>query len=228
MAFCTSCGATLETSGRFCTQCGAAVAATVTAQSTSSQSGSGFAARPAMQAIPNSATAPASSNAVKIVLVVIAVLVGLTVIGGVTATLIGLKIARGVKVETQGDHARVVTPFGTVESDGDAVQAARNLGVDVYPGARPLPGASSVKMGGFSTVTASFETPDPPDAVQAWYHSRFPRSNLSVNDQNSHTLAFATDKGMVSIVIEATGRGSHIQISNVGGVGKPSAERSPN
>ena len=220
MAFCTSCGATLEPSARFCTKCGTSVPLVATPQST----GSGAAVQPAMQSVPP----PTSGNALKLILIIVAIVVGLGIVSVVGLTFFGLRMARSLKVETNGEHSRVVTPFGTVESSADAIAALKSQGVDVDPGARQLPGAASVNLGPMKTVTASFETPDPPAAVAAWYRARFPRSQISVSDQNQQTLVFGNNQGMITIVIAPQGNKTQIQISNVAGMGKPSAGRQPN
>jgi hypothetical protein len=134
---------------------------------------------------------------------------------------------RNTRIEAGNDQARVVTPFGTVESNTNMAEALKKLGVDIYPGARQLPGGAAVSMGAMSTVTAQFETPDSPDLVEAFYKARFPRSNINVNDRNQRTLVFAApQKGMMTIVIEPRGNMTHITISNVGGVQTPAQPQS--
>src|SRR5438132_4820500 len=115
MAFCNACGATVEPGAKFCPKCGAAV--------------------PAAAVVSTPAT-PAQSNAVKVILIVVAIVVGLFILGIGTATFIGWRIARHTRVEQDRGKVRVETPFGTDDSD----EAARNLGIDVYPGARALKG----------------------------------------------------------------------------------------
>lgn len=228
MAFCTSCGATLEGAGKFCTKCGAATGASGL-QSTATASPSGAAARPAMAAA-SAAGAPASGGgALKVILIVIAVIIGVIVLGGAVIGFGVWRLASRSHIEAGKDGARIETPFGTVESNTNTTEALRKLGVDVYPGARPLPGGAAVSMGAMSTVTGQFETPDSPDLVEAFYKARFPRSNINVSDQNQRTMVFATPgKGMMTIVIEPQGNMTHITISNVGGGKAAPSEPQPN
>jgi len=211
MAFCTSCGATLEPASRFCTKCGAAN------PSVTATPAAGVQARPAQPGAPTAQSA-SSSNALKIILIVFAVIVVMGVVSVVGMLFAARMFIHRAHVETRGNHARVITPFGTVESSADAGDVAKNLGVDVYPGAKGLPGGSAVSFGNFKSATADFETDDSPDKVVEFYKSRFPRSNVSVNDQGGQTLVFMGSKGMTTIVIEPRSDKTHIQIAQVGGV----------
>lgn len=226
MAFCTSCGATLEGAGKFCTKCGATVTGNSGFQPTVAATSSGAAAQPARAATP-SAAPPAGGGALKAILIVLAVIIGIVVLAGAVIGFGAWRLMRNTRIEAGNDRARVVTPFGTVESNTNMAEALQKLGVDIYPGARQLPGGAAVSMGAMSTVTAQFETPDSPDLVEAFYKARFPRSNINVNDRNQRTLVFAApQKGMMTIVIEPRGNMTHITISNVGGVQTPTQPQS--
>src|SRR5580704_712158 len=129
MAFCNSCGTTITPGTRFCSKCGAPILASTLPSST---------AAPA-PAPPASVQAPppaqGGSNALKIVLIVIAVIVIIGGLGIAVLTMVGLHIAKNSRMRQEGDHVKVETPFGTVESSKDPEEAAKNLGVDIYPGA---------------------------------------------------------------------------------------------
>src|SRR5579864_3302006 len=227
MAFCTSCGATLEGAGKFCTNCGATITGASGFQTTAAASPAGAAAKPAMAAAP-AATPGQGGGALKAILIVVAIIVGVIVLGGAVIGFGAWRLMRNTHIEAGKDRARIETPFGTVESNTNMTEALKKLGVDVYPGARQLAGGAAVSMGAMSTVTAQFETPDSPDLVEAFYKARFPRSNINVNDNNQRTLVFAApQKGMMTIVIEPRGNMTHITISNVGGVQTP-AQPQPN
>lgn len=228
MGFCTSCGATLEGTGKFCTKCGATITGSSGFQGTAAANPAGAAAKPAMAAAP-AATPGQGGGALKAILIVVAIVIGVIVLGGAVIGFGAWRLMRNTHVEASKDGARIETPFGTVESNTNATAALRKLGVDVYPGARPLPGAAVVSMGSMSTVTAQFETPDSPDLVESFYKARFPRSNINVADQNQRTLVFTTaEKGMMTIVIEGRGNMTHITISNVGGGKATTSEPQPN
>jgi hypothetical protein len=188
------------------------------------------AAKPATATTVPAATAPVSGGgALKVILIVVAIIIGVIVLGGAVIGFGVWRIASRSHVEAGKNGARIQTPFGTVESNNDTSAALRKLGIDVYPGARPLPGGAAVSMGSMSTVTAQFETPDSADLVEAFYKARFPRSNINVSDQNQRTLVFITpEKGMMNIVIQPQGNMTHITISNVAGVKGMARETQPN
>jgi hypothetical protein len=205
VAFCNSCGATLDSGASFCKKCGAAVTGT------SSQAASA-----------STAAVPVSSRygGLKVLLIVVAVVIGLGILGMVAATLVGLHIARRTHVSQSGDKVRVETPFGTVTSTKDPDEAARNLGIDIYPGARALKSdAASVVVGGMRTVAAEFQTTDSPDKVFDFYRHKFPGANVTTRDQGHYTIVSTNRGSIVTINIEASGGETHFHIANV--IGAP-------
>ena len=226
MAFCTSCGAVLEGTGKFCTKCGATVAAPSGAQGVAGGGLVGAAAKPApVAAAP--ANVPAGGGALKAILIVVAIIIGIIVLGGAVIGFGVWRIASRTHVVAGKNGARIETPFGTVESNVNTAETLKKLGVDIYPGARPLSGGAVVTMGSMSTVTAQFQTPDSPDLVEAFYKARFPNSNINVSDQNQRTIVFTTpEKGMMNIVIEPKGNMTQFTISNVGGHMAPAQPQS--
>lgn len=204
MAFCTSCGTTLDPNSQFCVKCGARQAAGV---------GGGAAVSPA----PSPA---GGSNAVKIVLIIVAGLCVLGVVGTIASVLIVRKVAKDTKVMVDDGKgtARVVTPFGTLESTTDATKIAQNLGVEIYPGAHAVKGGSEVQAMGMHTVTGIFETNDPVEKVVEFYRGQYPKGVYSASDHD-HTLV-SGDKGlMVTIHMQDEGSGTKITIVNVAGKG---------
>jgi hypothetical protein len=185
------------------------------------------AAKPA-PAAPAASAPPSGGGALKVILLVAAIIIGVIVLGGAVIGFGVWRLASRSHVEAGKNGSRVETPFGTVESNTDPTNALKKMGVDVYPGARPLPGSASVNFGGMSTVTAQFQTPDSPDLVEAFYKARFPRSNVNISDQNQRTIAFVTSEGMMNIVIEPSGSMTRFTISNVGGVKTSPEQPQPN
>ncbi len=202
MAFCNSCGTQVEVSAKFCPKCGAAVPAA--------------AASPA----PPSplAVAPQTSRGLKIILIVGAVVIGLGILGAATGGFMAWRIAHHSRVESRGGKLRVETPFGRVESTDNPEDAARNLGVEVYPGAHALKGnTANVTVGGMHTVAAEFETNDPPDKVFDFYKLKFPKANIAVADQNHYTIVSTDKKNLITINIEPGTDATRIHIANVTG-----------
>ena len=207
MAFCNSCGNNLESGGKFCPKCGAAQAAT---------SGG-----PAVSA----STAPAQpqgSIALKVILIVVAVVVVFGMMSVVVMTYVGLRIARHTKIQNSDGKVRVESPFGTVETVTNPEDVARSLGVDIYPGARLVNGkAANVSIAGMHTVTAEFETSDSADQVAQFYRSKFPNATVTSANQGHTTIVSPASGSVVTITIDSEGSATRVQISNVSGKGIP-------
>jgi hypothetical protein len=110
----------------------------------------------------------------------------------------------------------VETPFGSVETSKDPDQAAKDLGVDLYPGAEvQRNGASSAAFGGIRTVSAMFKTSDAADKVCSFYKSRFPGAMVTTSEQNHCTIVSNDQKNMITINIQASGDDTRLQITNV-------------
>ncbi len=209
MAFCNSCGATLDGGAKFCTKCGATQPIGKASSATPSS--------PAPAAAPL-ATAPKNNNALKIILIVVAVIVGLGILGAGTVAFFVHKAIRGSHVRHDGENVRVETPFGTVQSTTDPDEAARDLGIDLYPGATVVKGTSSkMNMGNMHTAAADFETGDSPSAVADFYKSKVPGANV-ISSESDHYAIISTDKkNMLTINIEPKDGKTRIHIAKVSG-----------
>jgi hypothetical protein len=203
MAFCNSCGATLSEGTKFCSKCGVAVTGA-----------------PAMASPPPVAPAPpassGSSSALKIILIIVGVILIIGVLGIASISFFAYRIAKHTRVNQHGDNVKVETPFGTVESSKDPEQAAKDLGVDIYPGAEVQQnGASSSTFGNIQTVSAFFESGDSVDKICDFYKNKFPGATVTSSDQNRCTIVSSASPNMVTINIESRGDGSRFQISRV-------------
>jgi flagellar basal body-associated protein FliL len=206
MAFCNSCGATLDSGAKFCNKCGTT--------------------QPGVAAVTPVFTAPADSPAVaaknsgalKIILIVVAVVVGLGILGIAAVSFVGYRIASHSRVHNDNGNVRVETPFGTVNTTTNPDEAARNLGIDVYPGAEVVKGTTSdMTMGNMHTATADFESSDPASAVAEFYKSKVPNANV-VSSSGDHYAIISTDKkNMLSINIEPKNGRTRIHIAKVSG-----------
>jgi hypothetical protein len=205
MAFCNSCGANLTQGATACSRCGAPVTG---------------AAPPRMSPVsigPASTTpTPGSSSGLKTALIIVAVIAVLGIFCIATLTLVGLHIAKRTRVTQEGDHVKVETPFGRVETSKDPDQAAKDLGIDLYPGAElQRDGASTATFAGIRTSTAMFESEDAPHKICSFYQSRFPNARVSTSDQNRCTIVSDTSGNVVTINVESRGDGSRLQITTV-------------
>ena len=210
MAFCNSCGGAMEAGAKFCPKCGAAAPAAAVAAAPVSTPGSGAGA----------ATAPPakSSSALKIILIVLAVIVGLGVISvGTAAFFIHRAISRSHVTHENGE-VKVDTPFGSVESTEDPQEAARNLGVDIYPGATVVKNsAANMSFGSMHTAAAEFESDDSASTVADFYKSKFPNANVMSGDGSHYTILAGQKGDITTITIEPKEGKTHIHIAKVVG-----------
>lgn len=198
MAFCNSCGANLVPDSKFCNKCGAPI-------------GPG---QPVAPAPP--AAAPASGgSALKVVLIVIAVIVALGVAGVASLSWIVYRTAKGAHVTQKGDQVTVDTPLGTFSANNPE-QAARDLGVEVYPGAIPQKkGSATANFGGVHTVAANFETTDSVDKVCEFYKTRLPSASVKTSEANHCTIVSTDQKNAITINVDDVGGATRIQIASV-------------
>ncbi len=210
MAFCNSCGAQVDDAAAFCRSCGKPLPRTATAPPQA-----GFSPQPpppTNREVPFDAPRSGSS-VVKVVLIVFAVIIGMGVLGVVSA----FHMLKRVKVEQRGDRTHVETPFGTVDTNADPAEVAKNLGVEVYPGAKALESSSAVTVGSMKTATATFTTSDPPDKVSEFYEKRLPNARVSTHDGKEHTIVADTESGMTTVSIDSSGGKTTIVISTIAG-----------
>ena len=201
MAFCNSCGAALSEGTKFCNKCGAATAAPPA---------------PGMTAPPPGPPPTGGSSALKIILIIIAVVVGLGILSVGAFSFFVYHIAKSSHITQEGDHVKAETPFGSFESSKDPEQTAKDLGVDVYPGARVLKnGSASMSFGTMRTVAANFESSDSVDKVCSFYKSKFPNSTVNTSDQDHCTIVSSDQKHMITINVQASGDTTKFQITSV-------------
>jgi len=214
MAFCNSCGASITPGTRFCNKCGAAVIDSPSATTGVPPSAAGGAAT---SQPPLAAARPAQGGgALKVILLVVGAVVLLGILGITSLVFFATRVARHSRIHQDGNNVKVETPFGSVETTKDPDEAARNLGVDLYPGADLLKdGAASVTFGGVHTVSLSSESSDSVDKVAGFYKSKFPNAMVTSSDAGRCTIISNDHKSMITINIEAEGGKTKIQITNV-------------
>jgi zinc ribbon protein len=221
MAFCTNCGAKLDDNARFCPGCGkpmqalstpvATLTPTVTAAPavTASAAPAGSAAAQPSPYMAPVAAAPAQpakgGSAVKIVLVIAGVFVLLIVMAVAALIYVGYRAKKALNVNMSA-------------TEGSAAQVAANLGVEAYPGAKPLKGSGATfSLGGVTVGGAQFETSDPVATVSDFYRAKYPNSTFSSDNQNDQSLVVSSDKGFVTISIAERAGRTRITVSRMAG-----------
>jgi hypothetical protein len=202
MAFCNSCGSNMETGAKFCPKCGTPAAAA-------------GAAAPAVTPVAPGVPAQ-SSSALKIILIVVAVIFGIGILGAGTLGFVFWRVAHHTHVVSRDGEVKVETPFGTVESTEDPNQAARNVGVALYPGATVSKGGSAnMTIGSIHTATVQLETSDPPATVSDFYKTKFPSANIMSSQGDHYSLMIGDKNNMTTISIDPRDGGTRITIAKV-------------
>ena len=215
MAFCNSCGANIVPGTRFCNKCGAAVL-TSTLPPVAPPPAPGSV--PPTPSTPAAATAaqPSGGGALKAILIVVGVIVLVGILGLTSLAFFAWRVARHTHVRQNGDNVKVETPFGTVQTTKDPQDAARNLGVDLYPGAQVMKeGSVSVTFGNVHTAALNFETSDSVNQVCSFYKPKFPNAMVVSSDENQCNIVFNDQKNMITINAKTENGRTKIVISNV-------------
>jgi hypothetical protein len=231
MAFCNSCGASIAAGTRFCNKCGAAVLASSPAQANVPTSGMGAPPAapgtvPVATPYPAAAAPPPASGggALKAILIVVGVIVLVGVLAVTSLAFFAWRVTRHTRVRQDGNNVSVETPFGSVHSTNDPDAAARDLGVDLYPGAQALKeGATSVSFGSVHTTTLNFETSDSVEKVCSFYKPKFPNAMVMTSEANQCTIVSNDQKNMITIAVKGENDKTRIVITNVSKAGSGSS-----
>ena len=105
----------------------------------------------------------------------VAVIVGIGILAMGTCAFVVHRVVSRSHIENHDGNVKVETPFGSVNTTQDPAEAARSVGVDLYPGATvSKEGNANLSFGGMHTATVQLETDDAPSAVNDFYKSKLP------------------------------------------------------
>ncbi len=187
-AFCTRCGAAIAPNVQFCTACGAPVGAASAPQPAYGQ--------PVVVPVQ---PAPSGSSAVKIILIVVGVIVGLGLLSAMAFMFGVWRLSRTVHVGRTGDVV-VATPNGTVSTGDASAVSEADLGVPIYPGASRREGGMQITSVTGSMVTVVFSTPDPVSKVVDFYRTKL-GDNTSVIQSGTGAVISAGEQNKQGVVI---------------------------
>jgi hypothetical protein len=142
---------------------------------------------------------PSGSSALKIILIIVGVFVGLGILGVVIFSFAVWRVAKSVHVEGDGNKVTLNTPGGHIAVNSDDSFTSAELGTDIYPGATTGHGSMKMDLPGGSMVTGVFLTPDSKEKVLAFYKDKF-GSEASTMDTND-TAIVTLKKGEQEAVI---------------------------
>jgi len=133
---------------------------------------------PTFTPVPQPVTPPAAapppksgSSALKIVLIIVGIFVGLGIIAACVVGYGIYRVAHAIRTDTHGQIV-VNTPKGAITANPNESFTASDLGIAIYPGATQGKGGLRMTIGSKSMVTANFLTPDAADKVLAFYKAQ--------------------------------------------------------
>ena len=187
-AFCTRCGAAIAPSVQFCTACGAPVGPASAAPPVYGQ--------PVVVPVQ---PAPSGSSAVKIILIVAGVVIGLGLLSGMAFMFGVWRLSHAVHVGRSGDVV-LSTPNGTISTGDASAVSETDLGVPIYPGATRREGGMQIRSAAGTMVTVVFSTPDPVSKVVAFYRTKL-GDNISVIESGTGAVISAGEQNKQGVVI---------------------------
>jgi len=189
-SFCSKCGAELSPDAQSCGTCGTPLVAAVPV---------------AVPAQPAAAPAKSGNSALKIILIILAVVIGLGILGMGAVGYFAWRVAHAVHLSTSGSGSDVTihTPGGTISTNSGESFSAADLGTDIYPGAITGKGSMRMTLPTGSMVTGVFATGDSKDQVLAFYKSKF-GSDASIYDSGDGTVLTLNKGEKETIVLTIT------------------------
>ena len=188
-SFCTKCGAQVPSDKQFCASCGAAAPAQTSAVQ------------------PTTAPAKSGGGAVKIILIIVAVIVGLGLIGVGVAGYTVYRVSRAIHGNGTTNTMTITTPEGKVNLNTNETYSASDLGTDIYPGAQSIHGGMRMELPTGSMVTGVFVTSDSKDQVVAFYKAKF-GSGASTFDTSDGAILTLPKGQQESVMVTITAKPS--------------------
>ena len=223
MAFCTNCGSNMDANAHFCTSCGKSVTPVSDAPSAAAVPAQTYTPPPAAPQTYTPGQPSSSGGGLKIILIVIAVIIGLLILGIGTVSYIGYHAAKRMRERvraSQDGRSSSVDFGGGFKATTNATSArdlARKIGIDLYPGAQQQGDSSEATFGKMSTATIRLTTNDSVDKVASFYKNRYPSAMTSV-EGSKFTLISSDNSGTLTLTAEESGGETAIDISKVSGL----------
>lgn len=151
---------------------------------------------------PNAQPPRQGSSAVKIILIIVAVVVclGIAVVGVVGYGF--YRVSKAVHKDLTTGKVTIDTPTGSVSAVNNEKLTEGDLGTAIYPGAEQSKGGARINLGGASMVTANFLTSDPKEKVIAFYKDQLGSgAEAMVSGDGAFLILTKANKESVNITI---------------------------
>jgi hypothetical protein len=194
-SFCSKCGSELSADTKFCGSCGTPAGFTAPA------------AAPPVATVASVAPAPSptpaapSTGGLKIVLIIIAVIVGLGVMGA-AAVMFGIwRISKSVDVDRNGG-VTISTPQGKITAGKTAHVTEAEVGAPIYPGSIAAEGGFKLGSESGSMATYVFTTSDSVQQVLDFYRDKFgPKTSVIESPQGAMVTGSKGDNEGIMVTI---------------------------
>ena len=152
--------------------------------------GAGYAPAAAYAAPPMAPVQTGGGGAVKVILIVLAIIVGIGILGAGAVGFAVWRVAHAIHTHAKNGDFTINTPGGAISAGSTSTYTAEELGADIYPGAEAAKGGMRMNLPTGSIVSGVFTTSDSKDQVLNFYKGKF-GSDASVFD--------AADSAMISL-----------------------------
>jgi hypothetical protein len=155
---------------------------------------------------PVAPPAKSGGSALKIILIIVLIFVGLGVLAAGAFGFMAWRIAHAIHVSASGANGQVSidTPGGGFSANTASNISASDLGTDIYPGAEPGKGSMRMNIGGASIIHGIFITSDSKDQVFSFYKSRFGNDAFVMDNATSSVISVNKgDKESIMVTITA-------------------------
>jgi hypothetical protein len=177
---------------------------------------------PPSSAQPIAPKAPKSGmGATKVILIVVGVFLVLGVIVFGLLVLVGWYVEKSTHKDANG-QAAITLPFGSAQTLPCDKITEKDLGILIYPGARPIKSCLLTKTSTFTGLSDRLLTSDPSEKVVAFYKDKAgPGAQITSLPFGAGTQIQAQSQAGVSIRVlitqrtNASGSETHIQIDHV-------------
>ncbi len=187
--FCSKCGAQVVPGAYVCSACGTPIAA----------------APPAAVPVPPPVPPRQGSSALKIVLIILAIFVGLGILGAGAVGFIAWRAAHAIRMAANGEKMSLNLPGGSFSAGGGESFSASDLGTDIYPGASQIKdGSMRMTLPTGTMVSAGYLTSDSKDQVVAFYKNKFGSANTTAFDSADGSVITYAKSQQESVVVTVT------------------------
>jgi hypothetical protein len=151
---------------------------------------------------PNAQPPKQGSSAVKIILIIVAVIVclGIAVVGVVGYGI--YRVSKSVHKDLTTGKVTIDTPGGAISAISDAKLTESDLGTAIYPGAEQAKGSAKLNFGAGPMVTGVFLTSDPREKVVEFYKDQLGSGAQDMESGDSALLMLTkANKEAINITI---------------------------